>query len=232
MPSPTPEASHIAAVLDAWPYALRDRWSPAELRDAASRAATELVAGRSESIDTLFAEMRSPAPVLRWQPQEAELAPPQLRTLHRYWNDCRGADELPPSSRIDPLQVTSALGYVMLLEPVDGATDFRYRVYGSRIVEYSRVEMTGRCVWDIPAPLVAAYFVATYRAVVTRRQPLFAHHRTHHAIQIAQWDRLILPFVGDDGAVDRLLVGNVPSLHPQDAAAAPDRRPAAALADL
>lgn len=205
------------AVLSAWPGAMRARRSAAELREVAAHAAGELSQGRTDTIDGLFDEMRSPEPVLRWSPAEDRFDVPQLRFLRAYWEARSPAGMPPASSRIDPLDLVPALGYLMLMEPVDDAVDFRYRVYGTRIVEHSKVEMTGKRVWDIPAPQVAAYFGATYRAVVDRREPLFAQHRTHHDIQVAQWDRLILPFVDDCGTVDRLLVGNVPRIRPPGA---------------
>jgi hypothetical protein len=172
-----------------------------------------VIEGRSGPVDALFREIDSPAPVLRWAPDDAVLESPPLRFLNRFWRDRRGTSGLPPSATIDPLELGPALGYLMLLEPVDGGIDFLYRLYGSIIAEHAGIEMTGKRVWDVPAPLVAAYFVATYRAVLAERRPLFAHHATHHDIQIAQWDRLILPFAGADGRVDRLLVGNMPSLR-------------------
>src|SRR5690606_31340466 len=118
------------------------------------------------------------------------------RFLNRFWHEHRAAPDLPPSAAIDPFELGPALGILMLLEPVDGGNDFLYRLYGTVIAEYSGIEMTGKRVWDVPAPLVAAYFLATYRAVFDQRRPLFAHHTTHHDIQIARWDRLILPFAG------------------------------------
>lgn len=205
---------HLEAVLSAWPGALRAERTAAELRATAAEAARELAVGRTDVINGLFTEMASPPPRLQWTPEDDDLETPRLRFLNGYWRTRSPLGEPPSSALIDPLDLVPLLGYLMLLEPLDGGADFRYRVYGSRIVEYSRVEMTGKCVWDVPAPLVAAYFVATYRAVVERRQSLFAHHRTHHHIQVAQWDRLILPFVDEHGDVNRLLVGNVPSIRP------------------
>lgn len=203
----------IGAVRRVWPGAFRIERSPEQLQQLADDLTQAVIAGRSGPIDTLFREIDSPPPVLRWAPDDASLAHRPLRFLNRYWRDQRGDCCPPPSRIIDPLDLGPALGYLMLLEPLHGGTDFLYRLYGTVVAEYAGIEMTGKRVWEVPAPLVAAYFVATYRAVLAERRPLFAHHATHHDIQIAQWDRLILPFTGDDGRVDRLLVGNVPSLR-------------------
>lgn len=207
------DESAIDAVRQSWPGAFRDGSSDGDLRADAVRAADELMAGRSATIDTMFAAMDSVPPRLAWMPGEADLIRSPLLFLSRYWHARVDGGKLPLSAEIDAVDLVPALGYVMLLEPVDDATDFRYRVYGSRIVEYSKVEMTGKRVWDIPAPLVAAYFVATYRSVVFQRQALFAAHKARLDGYFADWERLILPFVDASGEVDRLLVGNVPILR-------------------
>lgn len=203
----------IGAVRRVWPGAFRVERSPDQLMRLADDLTHAVIEGRSAPIDALFREIDSPVPVLRWAPDDAFLGSPPLRFLNRFWREQGGPARLPPSTAIDPLALGPALGYLMLLEPIDGGADFLYRLYGTIVAEYAGIEMTGKRVWDVPAPLVAAYFVATYRAVLAERRPLFAHHATHHDIQIAQWDRLILPFAGADGGVDRLLVGNVPSLR-------------------
>ena len=183
------------------------------MRREAEQLADELVDGNRNRLDRLFDAMDCSPPELVWSPPSADLSCAILAFLYQYWSERgRGAD-LPRSSQIDALDLGPALGYIMLLEPKDGGGDFLYRVYGSRIVDYSKAEMTGKRVWDVPSPRVAAYFVASYRAVCIRREPLFTFHRSRLAQFYAQWERLILPFVNDDGEVDRLLVGNVPSLQ-------------------
>jgi len=186
--------------------------SPELLREV-ERIVDELTGGPPGAIAALFAAIDSPPPTNRWDPREDELQDGPLRFLLRFWHDRAKAGGLPASRSIDALELGPALGYVMLLEPLDGGTDFAYRVYGTIIAEHAGIEMTGKRVWDLPAPLVAAFFVATYRAVCQERRPLFSHHTTHHTIQVAHWNRLILPFADADGTVDRLLVGNVPHLR-------------------
>lgn len=176
----------------------------------AERAAAELVEGRFEAMYDLFEAISSPRPVLKWQPDDADLESEHLRFLHDYWRRRARADGLPLSSGIDALDLKPVLGYVMLLEPTETDDDFLYRVYGSIIAEKGGLELTGKRVSEVPSSMVAAYFLATYRAVVVRRCSLLARHTTHHTIQITQWDRLILPFANPSGRIDRLLVGNIP----------------------
>lgn len=203
----------LDALRQSWPGAFQVQRSSDDYRAAAIVAAAELASDGRGEIDRLFNAMQSDRPRLVWSPTEQDLPPGPLTFLRDYWLQRKRGDDLPLSAGIDAVDLVPAIGYLMLLEPIEDTSNFRYRVYGTRIVEYSRVEMTGRSVWDVPAPWVATYFVATYRAVCDRRQPLYAQHRARVDRYFAEWDRLILPFVDAAGEVDRLLVGNVPSLN-------------------
>lgn len=207
------DSNAVLALRESWPGAFPGLNPMRDMRMEAERVATRLVTGDRRDLDRLFESVDNSAPGLAWSPDGAELSCDILAFLQRYWIERRHGDALPLSSDIDALDLVPALGYVMLMEPMEGGRDFLYRVYGSRIVDYSKIEMTGKRVWDVPSPSVAAYFVATYKAVCIRREPLYTFHRSRLAQFYAQWQRLILPFVNADGQVDRLLVGNVPSLQ-------------------
>lgn len=207
------ENNALLALRETWPGAFLDRVASRDVSLDAERVAQGLVSDNRQDLDRLFDSLESNAPELVWSPDSADLACDILAFLRRYWLDRREGGGLPLSRAIDALELVPALGYVMLMEPVDGGTDFLYRVYGSRIVDYSKTEMTGKRVSDVPSPSVSAYFIATYRAVCIRREPLYTYHRSRLAQFYTQWERLILPFVNADGQIDRLLVGNVPSLQ-------------------
>ena len=214
MKSSFPNLDSIGAIEHGWPGALRTERPEVDFRDIAALASQQLVKGQTDIIDRLFTTMQSPVPQLQWMPESETLDHPQLRFLNDYWHGRIRDGELPLSRGIDVLDLRPAIGNLMLLEPIDGATDFVYRVYGTGIVEYTRVEMTGKRVWEIGSPVVATYFIATYRAVVARRMALLTCRRTEHAMPVFRWDRLILPFVDANGTIDRLLVGNIPVYRP------------------
>jgi hypothetical protein len=204
----------IAFARRIWPHASDSTLSDYEFGHLVGQTTDAIVNRRDEALRELFLRIDSPAPTIEWDPPAHLLdRHPELGFLQRFWDDRRCGAGLPPSETIEPMELAPALGYVMLLQPVDGGQDYLYRVYGTAIAEHSGLEMTGKRVRDVPAPLVALYFLATYRAVSAARRPLYAHHATHHDIQVAQWDRLILPFVNPAGQVDRLLVGNVPRIR-------------------
>ena len=204
----------LAAARETWPVAATQQVSEDELDQLADDATDAVIDSRKSGLRLLFNRIESPTPIVEWEPGP-EILEPHLRLefLQRYWSDRHRDHRLPLSTTIDPIELQPALGFIMLLEPIRGGDDFLYRVYGTAIAQQSGLEMTGKRVRDVPIPLVAVYFLATYRAVTFVRRPLFTHHATHHSIQVAQWDRLILPFVDEAGEVDRLLVGNVPSFR-------------------
>jgi hypothetical protein len=210
---PTCENRGLAKV---WPSAVTTSLPDAEFERLVADVTADLIAGHDAALRAMFERIESPTPMVMWEPDATTLeAHPHLAFLQRYWSERRRDADLPLSSGIDAIDLAPVLGHVMLMEPVDGGDDFLYRVYGTLIAQQAGMEMTGKRVRDIPAPLVAVYFLATYRAVMQGRRPMFAHHSTHHDIQIAEWDRLILPFVNDEGMVDRLLVGNVSRFRPR-----------------
>lgn len=152
-----------------------------------------------------------PAPELVWNPQIADLPHVELQFLIRHWDYLRGHGRLPRHSRIDPLDMQEALGFLMLLEVIDGGADYRYRLYGSKVADRSGVDMTGRRLSDFEIePLTKRFFIAGYRAVVRRREPLATVHVHAPNIAISSTMRLILPLSDETDAVSRLLVGNIP----------------------
>jgi hypothetical protein len=151
--------------------------------------------------------------VLRWDPSEADLRKDELCFLLRWWRalaDKHGG--MPPASLpIDPLALRPALGYLMTLDVMPEAADFRYRLFGSRVAERSGFDLTGKLVSKVPGPPDGvAWFLATYAAAALERAPLYAEHTPWSAMSVTRWYRLILPLAGPDGSVARFLVGNVP----------------------
>lgn len=177
--------------------------------------AARLGDGDMAACDTMMADLGSPAPFLLWKPDEARLPEPILGFLLEWWHKGRGASAMPPPELVDPLALRPALGHLSLLEVEEGGRDFRYRIYGSLTAHRARCEWTGRKVSGIDTPM-RLFFLATYRAVARRPQPLLTTHTPPIQVRMTAWHRLILP-LGEDGAVRRLLVAILPAER-QDAA--------------
>lgn len=166
---------------------------------------------RFDLIEETYHRRDRPTPELVWRPQIVDMPHVELQFLIHYWDFLRGQHDLPRHTQIDPLDMQEALGFLMLLEVLDGGVDYRYRLYGSKVADRSGIDMTGRRLSDFEIePLTKRFFIAGYRAVIRRREPLATVHVHSPTIAISSTMRLILPLCDEDGAISRLLVGNIP----------------------
>jgi hypothetical protein len=173
--------------------------------------AQALVRKDTAPIDAAFVAGGTHAPEIVWRPQAADCTPPINSFLLAHWGELAPADGLPPTTAIDPTIFATALGYVHLVEPVEGDGDFRYRVFGSLVSSVSGFDVTGKLMSDFAASdYVVDFGVAVCAAAVARRMPVLTRRRPNGATDTKFWERLVLPFAGADGAIDRLLVGMLP----------------------
>ncbi len=169
-----------------------------------------IIAGDLEPIEREFARHGAQAPEIVWEPQPDQLDAPPLRFLLEHWTRLTHGIGLALARTINPFELEPALGYIMLLEPIEGGRDFRYRLYGSRLAELSGFDMTRRRLSDHPVSAYAAEFgVAVYRAAMRQRRPLYSTRNPVGAKFARRWHRLVLPYADPSGAVTRLLCGTV-----------------------
>ena len=160
-------------------------------------------------LNLLLHKLGSPNPRLIWNPDPENLPGDQLAYFLEWWNQARGDTFAASPDAVDPIELRSILGYLAVLDVLDGGENFRYRLYGSAIMNEPGKDLTGLLLTDIWTPL-RAFFTITYRAVVQRKEPLYTQHEPHHSLKMQVWDRLILP-LSNTGDVERLIVAIVPS---------------------
>jgi len=166
--------------------------------------------GSSPTLDQLFIVRDRPAPLVVWSPAPDQLPLEGLRFLLKYWQVARGSAAMPPVGAIDPLALKPVLGNVIILDVLEGGTDFRFRLFGTEVAEAARYDWTGSTVDEMrrilkgPGP---AFYLAGYRAVTRRREPLFTLSPAMVIFKNRSWARLVLPH-GDGDWVERILVGN------------------------
>lgn len=169
------------------------------------------LAGDLDDINQVFITHGAPAPLLIWRPQASQLATEPSRHLLAHWSTLADGSRLPSFRQIDPLDLRPALGYIMLLDVVGDAEDFRYRLFGSAIGSVSGFDMTGKLVSELPASAyVREFSIAVGRAAVRRREPVYTARRPVGAQQTGTWERLVLPLVDEQDRVIRLLVAAAP----------------------
>lgn len=171
--------------------------------------ARALVDGDQSGIDALFVGAGLPTPTIVFDPAAADLPCDPLRFLLAHCRAMPATRGLPRYEDVDIAQMRPAIGYLTLLELVDGGRDFRYRVFGTRLSERLPFDLTGKCVSENPSPALGRYFVALNQATVARRVPVFAQHVPPANVETEYWQRLVVPLVDATGAVCRMLNCNV-----------------------
>src|SRR5690348_16758606 len=99
---------------------------------------------------------------------------PRIQRLYAYWQQqCtqRGGD-LPGRGDIAPDQIRDLLPNIMIVDVERSPLRFRYRLVGTRVVEYNGIEFTGRYLGEIGWPEEQG-MIASYMSVVDERRPVF-----------------------------------------------------------
>jgi len=170
-----------------------------------------IVVGDTTAIRAAFATVGASGPEVIWRPGLEQLAHRPLRFLLEHWTKLAAGREMPIADEIDAIAMRPALGFIILLDVVEGGRDFRYRLYGSALAAASDFDMTGQLLTEHKAsPHVYGFYLAAYRAALRRREPLFTDHGPSHAVRTKAWHRLVLPLADSAGTIVRFLVGTIP----------------------
>ncbi len=178
--------------------------------DAAARG---ILAGEKALFDADFAVAGVPGPTILLDPRANAVGHRTLRFLLDYWNLLPRAGDLPAATAIDPVEMRAALGYILLLDVLPSGDDFVYRIYGSGIAGIGGQDWTG---WSVAAmgqktgSNYGRFYRSVYRASLLSRRPLFTEHFSPRFLSARSWQRIVLPLVDAEGAVARILCGNVP----------------------
>src|SRR6185295_14868187 len=104
----------------------------------------------------------------------AEINSPRIHRLHSYWRSQqqhRGGSP-PRRGDIAPDQIKDLLPNLMIVDVERDPLRFRYRLVGTRVVEYNGVEFTGYYLGEIGWP-EEQDLIASYTEVVNSRRPVF-----------------------------------------------------------
>lgn len=177
--------------------------------DAFTRA---VLAGDASALTPHFGAQGIATPSFRWNPTADDLEEAPLKALHRWWHDRHPEkDGLPSVDAVDPVDLREALGHLMILDVLEDGWDYRYRLYGSEIARFAKRDYTGQRTSDLKVlSLIPAFYIACYRAVLARPEPLMTRNQPPTDVATVNWTRLVLPLIGADGKIARFLVGNVP----------------------
>jgi hypothetical protein len=161
-------------------------------------------------LQALFRANGARGPSIEWDPPVDTIRQMPMRFTLDLWHQA-AALGLPTTQFVDPIALAPALGYLLLVDVIDGGHDFAYRLFGSRVSAVSGFDMTRKKLSDHPAsPYIREFSMALYRAAIIRREPVWSHYGPAMAISTAAWERIVLPLVDDGGTICRFLVATVP----------------------
>jgi len=161
-------------------------------------------------LQDLFRANGARGPAIKWDPSVEDLKPEPMKFALDCWHKA-AATGLPRTQFVDPIKLAPSLGYLLLVDVVDGGRDFAYRLFGSHVSAVSGFDMTRKKLSDHPASAyIREFSMALYRAVIIRREPVWSHFGPAMAVSTAAWERVVMPLVDGDGTICRFLVATVP----------------------
>jgi hypothetical protein len=148
-------------------------------------------------------------PNVKFEADPAKLRNPTLAFLRDYWEQKRGGRALPSRADIKPSELKHHLGWIVIVDVLPGAADFRYRLVGSLITEYFGIEATGKTVREVWAPNGEGGVegsLAVFRYVVEKKVVLRAFGDDDwNTIGLENFDCLYLPLSNDGERVNVIL---------------------------
>ncbi|MGD1934011.1 MAG: PAS domain-containing protein [Candidatus Phaeomarinobacter sp.] len=147
-----------------------------------------------------------------------KLATPDFTAFYQRWDEARGGADLPHKSHIRPAEIAPRfLPYITIIGVENHGTRFVIRLAGSAILETTRVEMTG---WQVdeaqPKPQQEPFSIDDSQASLERMKWSMSNRAPYCMGARASWSgddmlvqrTLVLPYVGDEGTVERFLTLN------------------------
>lgn len=174
-----------------------------------NQIAKSLEPGQSSILRDLFNAEGARAPEVIWAPTDADLRSPLLRKFSAVVAGYRNSDGQVPASSLRLEDFGGLTEWLMLVDVMDGGSDYQYTFYGPSIAEYYGQDMTGRRTSEFQGH-IASFFAGLYAAVRSRREPVYSEHEPPAQVFVRVWQRLIVPLVDPQGQVVRILVLNVP----------------------
>lgn len=137
----------------------------------------------------------------------------RLSRLLDIWKQrCGPGGLLPSRPAIDPITLgPELLPCVALVEAVDSATRFRFRLVGSQLATNAGADLTGRYVDEVnPNRGYAVYISDLYTKAIQARKSIYSETRYRSAAgRVGLTRRLICPLASDGQSIDMFVAAQV-----------------------
>jgi len=131
----------------------------------------------------------------------------EIRWLHAWWLDSRGARAVPARADFDPAAFPRLLPHIMLVDILPPPDIYRVRLSGEAINEFYGGSIAGRRPCDYLPPEAVAVVGNLTQALVGERQPIFRAGQVHWQAdkRYKRFESCLLPLATDGSTVDMVL---------------------------
>ena len=135
----------------------------------------------------------------------SQLDSPRVHRFHDYWKERRSAEHaVPLRVAVDPTELRELLPNIVVIEVEQAPLRFRYRLVGTRVVEFNKLDFTGLYLGEIGWE-EEQQIVDTCVDVVSSRQPLCGFYSwTLRNGAIGKCEFGIFPFSQDGETVTQI----------------------------
>jgi hypothetical protein len=130
------------------------------------------------------------------------------KALLAYWQSKRSGGSLPRRKDIVPAEIPQLLPHLMIIEPVNGGGDWKYRLVGTAVAQRYGFDWTGKKMTELLDAATAPAIIRFYSDVAAMRAPNFVMGRA----MIEGRDHVVyecgsFPILGSDGVTVWILMG-------------------------
>lgn len=126
----------------------------------------------------------------------------RIRRLNDYWQ-AKARGKVPSRSDIDPVDVRELLPNLLMIDMLGDPMRFRFRLVGTRVVQYTGFDFTGRCLDELVFQ-GRDFLEQCYHRLLAERRPVFGHYawlvRSRH---FGQCEFGLFPLSDDGATVNR-----------------------------
>jgi hypothetical protein len=132
----------------------------------------------------------------------SEIGSPIVAEIHDYYQSKRRSRPMPARQDLDVLDIPLLMPHALMVDVLHD--DFRFRLFGTKVVEIWGRDLTGRRLSELPALDMVRWIAQSYAAVRDRRQVL------HDLVErpfggVRSYERLLMPLSNDGRMVNIIL---------------------------
>ena len=134
---------------------------------------------------------------------------PDILTVLAYWESKKRGREMPGREDVDPTELVKFLPYISIVDVVEDARRFVYRLVGTMEVEVRGYDPTGKSVGDGYFAASADAAMANYQRVCDTRAPFYENDGFQVVDRWINEANLFLPLSDDNQTVNKILVFSI-----------------------